>query len=59
MENKIDILSHEEFGQVRIIREDDTILFCGTDIAAALGYSNPRSAIHQHCKSGGVVKRSC
>ena len=57
METNIEIMTHEEFGQVRIIHEGDAFLFCGTDVASALGYSNPRSAIHQHCKSGGVVKR--
>ena len=57
MENKIDILSHEEFGQVRIIREDDTILFCGADTAKALGYTNPPDAIRRHCKNNGIVKR--
>ena len=25
-------------------------LFCGTDVAAALGYSNPRDAIIRHCR---------
>ena len=54
---KTEIFTNEELGQVRIIREGDTFLFCGNDVALALGYSNPRSAIHQHCKSGGVVKR--
>ena len=57
METIIEVMTHEEFGQVRIIREGDMFLFCGTDVASALGYSNPRAAIHQHCKSGGVVKR--
>ena len=25
-------------------------LFCGTDVAAALGYSNSRDAIIRHCR---------
>ena len=49
------ILSHKEFGQVRIICEDDTVLFCGADIARALGYAKPQNAIKVHCK--GALKR--
>lgn len=35
--------------------ENGKVLFCGADIAGALGYSNPRKAILDHCK--GVTKR--
>ena len=31
------------------------MLFCGSDVAKALGYSNPRKALADHCK--GVTKR--
>ena len=31
------------------------MLFCGKDVAKALGYENPRDAIRRHCR--GVVKR--
>ena len=53
--NELQIFNHPDFGQVRTIDEDGTILFCGNDVASALGYSNPRDAVNRHCK--GVVKR--
>lgn len=53
MENTIKIFENEEFGRVRTLTDDGKILFCGTDVAKALGYSNAREAILRHCK--GVV----
>lgn len=32
------------------------ILFCGADVAKALGYSNSRKALADHCKEKGVTK---
>lgn len=55
MNNKPQIFANEQFGAVRIIEEDGKVLFCGNDIANALGYSNPRKALIDHCK--GVTKR--
>ena len=44
-------------GNVRTLTEaDGTILFCGKDVAEALGYSNPTKAVREHCRGG--VKRS-
>lgn len=34
---------------------DGKIWFCASDVAAALGYSNPRDAVVRHCKPMGVV----
>ena len=42
-------------GEVRTILEGETLLFCGSDIATALGYARPGKAIIDHCK--GVLKR--
>lgn len=53
--NEIQIFDNEEFGQVRAIEIDGKPYFCASDIAEALGYSNPRKAILDHCK--GVTKR--
>lgn len=53
--NEIQIFNHAEFGEVRTIAENGTVLFCGIDVAKALGYSNPRDALNRHCR--GVVKR--
>lgn len=49
------LFNSEEFGNVRTICEGDRILFCAKDVAEALGYSNPRKAVGDHCK--GVTKR--
>ena len=51
----IQSFADSEFGTVRIIEENGKYLFCGMDIAKALGYANHRAALQQHCK--GVVKR--
>lgn len=55
IENKMQIFNNPEFGEVRTIEENGTVLFSATDIARALGYSNPHDAISRHCR--GVVKR--
>ena len=57
METNIEILTHAEFGQVRYIREGDSFLFCGVDVAKALGYSNPSASIRRHCKGDPLTKR--
>lgn len=51
----MEIFKNEEFGSVRIIEEDGKYLFCASDVAKALGYSNVHSALQRHCN--GVVKR--
>ncbi len=51
----IEIFNNAEFGSVRIIEENGIFLFCASDVAKALGYSNVHSALQRHCK--GVVKR--
>ena len=53
--NDLKIFDNPQFGSVRTLVENETILFCGSDVARALGYSNPRDALSRHCK--GVVKR--
>ena len=39
-----------EFGTVRVIDDHGSLLFCGADVAFALGYAKPRNAITLHCK---------
>ena len=56
MENKMEIFKNEEFGSVRIIQDGDKYLFCGSDVAKALGYTNPNKAISDHCRY--ITKRS-
>ena len=55
MKNELTIFENPKFGQVRTIEEDGKILFCGSDVAKALGYKNPSKALSDHCK--GVTKR--
>ena len=53
--NQMEIFKNPEFGSIRTFEQDGKVLFCGLNIAVALGYSNPRDALRRHCK--GVVKR--
>lgn len=53
--NEIAIFQNPEFGEVRTITEDGQTLFCGSDVAKALGYTNPTKAINDHCK--GITER--
>ena len=54
MDNKIEVFKNEQFGEVRTILEGETLLFCGSDVARALGYAIPSKAVNTHCK--GVSK---
>ena len=51
----LQVFENAQFGQVRIIEENGKPLFCGSDVAKALGYMRPADALAQHCK--GSVKR--
>jgi len=53
--NELEIFKNEEFGEIRTVTENGKILFVASDVATALGYSNPRKAVIDHCK--GVTKR--
>lgn len=53
---QMQVFSNPAFGNVRTIEEDGKVLFCGKDIAGALGYAIPRKAIREHCPHG--VKRT-
>ena len=53
--NQMEILKNPEFGSIQVIEENGKYLFCGLDMAKALGYSNSRKALIDHCK--GVTKR--
>ena len=50
--NGLQVFQNEQFGSVRTIDEDGKILFCGKDVATALGYQEPHKAIQRHCKGG-------
>ena len=63
--NQMEIFKNPEFGSIRTFEQDGKVLFCGKDVAQALGYRRPADAIAAHCKgvskmeaptSGGVQK---
>lgn len=54
--NNLEIFKNDEFGEIRTITENGKILFCGSDIAKSLGYTNPNKAINDHCRA--ITKRS-
>ena len=53
--NELQIFQNPQFGEIRTITEDGVTLFCGSDVAKALGYKRPNDAIAAHCR--GTVKR--
>ena len=53
--NELMIFNNLEFGQIRTIEEDGKVLFCGSDVARALGYAKPQNAVATHCR--GALKR--
>ena len=53
--NKLQIFNNPDFGEVRTLEENGKVLFCGSDVAKALGYAKPQNAIAIHCK--GALKR--
>ena len=52
--NNVQVFSNPDFGEIRTVTEGEAVLFCGNDVAKALGYSNIHDALSRHCK--GVVK---
>ena len=52
---KVTEFHNTEFGAIRVIEDQGRLLFCGTDVAFALGYSKPRNAINMYCK--GALKK--
>lgn len=53
---EIQIFNNPSFGQIRTLEENGAVLFCGADVAAALGYARPNDAVSRHCRA--TVKRS-
>lgn len=53
--NEMQVFQNQQFGEVRVIEEDGKVLFCGNDVAKALGYTRPKDAVAAHAK--GAVKR--
>ena len=55
MNNNIQIFKNSDFGEIRTLEENGAVLFCGSDVAKALGYARPNDAVTQHCRA--TVKR--
>ena len=58
MQNDVKVFENDEFGQVRSVMRDGEYWFVGKDIARALGYAEPRSAISKKVdeEDKGVAK---
>ena len=55
--NEVKIFENEKFGSVRTVEEDGKMLFCGSDVAKALGYTRPNDAVNDHCRIDATSKR--
>lgn len=49
--NKIQVFNNTEFGEIRTAEIEGKPYFMATDIAKALGYTNPNKAINDHCRA--------
>ena len=54
--NGLQIFKNNNFGEIRTIKEGDKVLFCGRDVARALGYVNPSRDVIRHCK---YIEKRC
>ena len=48
--NALHVFKNKTFGQLRTIEENGKILFCASDVAKALGYTNAPDAVKRHCR---------
>ena len=54
--NDLQIFQSDQFGEIRTVEDEGgKVLFCGSDVAKALGYTNPNKAINDHCRA--ITKR--
>lgn len=54
--SELRIFENPSFGSIRTdVDENGKVLFCGTDVASALGYRRPADAISAHCKGVCVL----
>ena len=51
MDNNLRVFTNEEFGSVRTVTIDGEPWFIGKDVATALGYAEPRSAVSKKVES--------
>ena len=50
MNNELQVFTNEQFGDIRTVEENGKVLFCGSDVAKALGYAKPHNALSDHCR---------
>lgn len=53
---ELQIFKNEEFGEVRTVEIEGKPYFCGSDVAKALGYSEPHKAVTRHCRDDGMKR---
>ena len=53
---ELKIFENAEFGEVRTVELDGRPYFAGTDVARALGYSEPHKAVARHCRDDGMKR---
>ena len=54
--NDIQKFTNEEFGTIRTVEQDGKVMFCGKDVATALGYAKPNNALNAHCKGDALIR---
>ena len=54
--NNLKIFENAEFGQVRTVMLNNEVYFVGSDVAKALGYSEPRKAVRRHVEEDDGIK---
>ena len=55
MSDNLKVFEHSTFGKLEVLIKDGKEYFPATEIAAILGYKNPRDAIAKHCKKDGII----
>lgn len=53
--NDIQKFTNDEFGTIRTVEQDGKVMFCGKDVATALGYTNPNKALRDHTRGERFV----
>lgn len=53
---ELQIFKNEEFGEIRTVEIEGKPYFCGSDVAKALGYSEPHKAVTRHCRDDGMKR---
>ena len=54
--NEIQVFKNDELGEIRTITIDGEVYFVGTDVARALGYKDPRTALRNHVEKDDWLK---